>query len=177
MDREHGDRDRGRERREERPGRREEGRRGPPPPPPRTRRPSYRGEVAGPPIVEPPAYKPEDLAKTAEKIAAACLEVHRQMGSYLDPTIYHRALTLELQARGIPFEREGRVPVSYRGLQIESRRVDFIVDGCLVELHSQPELSMEDLTRARNYLRVSGYKCTVVVNFGTTKIDVKSLIV
>ncbi len=143
----------------------------------RPRRPGPRADVAGPPVAPPPAYKPEQLAKTAEKVAAACLEVQRQLGSALDATVYQRALALEMQARNMPFEREARVPVAYKGRQIDTRKVDFAVDGCLVELVSQPSLSADDLTRATNYLRASGYRFAVLVNFGPPKPDIRTLTV
>jgi GxxExxY protein len=112
---------------------------------------------------------------TAEKVAAACIEVHRQLGAGLDATVYQRALALEMQARNIPFEREARVPVAYKGRQIDSRRVDFEAEGCLVELRSQPALAAEDLTRATNYLKASGYHLALLVNFGSAKVDVRTL--
>lgn len=142
----------------------------------RPRRPSYRADVAGPAVVPPPEYKPEELAKTAEKVTAACLEVHRQLGSALDVTTYQRALALEMQNRSLAFEREERVPVSYKGRQIDTRKVDFIVGGCLVELRSQASLSAEDILRIGNYLKASGYRMTLLVNFGPPKIEARSLI-
>ena len=141
----------------------------------RPRRPSYRGDVAGPAVVPPPEYKPEELAKTAEKVTAACLEVHRQLGSALDATTYQRALALEMQNRSLIFEREERVPVSYKSRQIDTRKVDFIVDGCLMELRSQPALTAEDVLRTGNYLKASGYRLTLLVNFGPPKVEVRSL--
>ncbi|MCL4465798.1 MAG: GxxExxY protein [Chloroflexi bacterium] len=141
----------------------------------RPRRPSYRADVAGPEVVPPAEYKPEDLAKTAEKVAAACLEVHRQLGSALDVTTYQRALALEMQSRSMIFEREERVPVAYKGRQIDTRKTDFIVEGCLVEIRSQVALAPEEVARAGNYLKASGYRCTVLVNFGPPKVEVRTI--
>jgi GxxExxY protein len=141
----------------------------------RPRRPATRTEVAGPPVLPPRAYKPEQLAKTAEKIVAAGMEVQRHLGTGLEPITYHRALALELQTRGIIFEREERVPVSYKGRQIDTRRVDFIIEGCLVDIRSQPTLDQQEMSRATNYLKVSGYQCAVVLNFGTPKFEYRTL--
>ena len=141
----------------------------------RARQPGPRGGVAGPPMVAPPSYRPEDLAKAGEKVSAACLEVQRQLGPALEPMTYHRALALEMQARGIPFEREARVPISYKDRQIDTRRVDFVVEGCLVEIKSQSALPAEEITRTTNYLKASGYKYALLVNFGPPKVEIRTL--
>ncbi|MHB1133932.1 MAG: GxxExxY protein [Chloroflexota bacterium] len=134
-----------------------------------------RNEVAGPAMVSPDEFAPEDLARSAEKITAACMEVHRRLGAALDVVVYQRALALEMQTRGLVFAREERIPIAYRGRQIETRRVEFIVEGCLVELRSQPTFATEDVLRATNYLKASGYGCTVLVNFGSPKVEVRTL--
>lgn len=141
----------------------------------RPRRPSSRIDVAGPPVQPPKTYPPEQLAKAAEKVVAASMEVQRHLGSALDQVTYHRAIAMELQARGIPFEREERVPISYKGRQIDTRRVDFIVEGCLVEVLSQPVLDETVISRATGLLRASGYQMAVLINFGPPKIEVRKL--
>jgi GxxExxY protein len=128
-------------------------------------------------VTRPPFQKPESLAKTAEKVAAASLEVHRQLGNGLDAIVYHRALALEFQTHGILFEREERIPIAYKERQIETRKVDFRVEGCLVEIVSQPSLSKEEITRFTNYLKASGYQLEVLLNFGPAKLDVRQIAV
>ncbi len=60
-------------------------------------------------------------------IINAAIEVHRHLGPHFMEITYQRALAIELQARGLEFSREAKIPVYYKGKQIDSRRVDFIV--------------------------------------------------
>ncbi len=138
-------------------------------------RTSVRADVAGPRLRTPEKYTAEQLAHTVELIHAACLEVHRELGSALEAVTYQRALALELQAREIPFEREARAPVAYRQRQIDARRVDFVIDGCIVELRSEPEVSRFQLARSLSYLKASRYQVALVINFGGEKPEVHTL--
>ena len=61
------------------------------------------------------------------KIIGAAIEVHRQLGcGFLEP-VYQEALALELKNRDVPFSRELRFPVSYKGHCLSTRyRPDFV---------------------------------------------------
>ena len=80
-----------------------------------------------------------------------------------------------MQQRGLGFVRDERVPIAYKGRQIDTRRVDFLVEGCLVAVLSQSTLSAEEALRATNYLRASGYGCSVLINFGGAKVESRTL--
>ncbi|MHB1004279.1 MAG: GxxExxY protein [Chloroflexota bacterium] len=118
----------------------------------------------------------DELTHTAEKVSAGCIEIGRQLGHGMDTTVYSRALALEMQTRGVVFARDERVPVIYKERQIDSRRVDFVVDGLIVEVVSKDNLSADDLARYTSYLRASGYRMALVVNFGPAKVDVRNLV-
>jgi GxxExxY protein len=60
------------------------------------------------------------------------IAVHRALGPGFLESIYKKAMHLELNARGISYESEKAITVSYRGTQIEGQRVDLIVEGSIV---------------------------------------------
>jgi len=71
----------------------------------------------------------------ASQIIGAGIEVHRTLGPGFLETIYQQALCLELDARGIRFERERAIAVHYLGHAIPGQRIDLIVENAvLVEL-------------------------------------------
>ena len=72
------------------------------------------------------------------KIIGAAMEVHRQLGcGFLEP-VYQEAFALELRTREIPYSRELKFPVSYKGQRLQNHyRPDFICfDSVIVELKS-----------------------------------------
>ena len=55
------------------------------------------------------------------------MEVHRELGNGFQEVIYQRALEIEFSKKMIPFEREFNMPVLYKGEEIGTRRVDFLL--------------------------------------------------
>ena len=73
--------------------------------------------------------------KITREIIGAAMEVHNTLGNGFQEVIYQRALALEMQLRGINFEREFEMDIFYKGERIGGRRVDFFVEKrIMVEL-------------------------------------------
>ncbi len=86
-------------------------------------------------------------------IIASSMEVHNTLRSGFQEFIYQRALEIEFRTKNIPATREVEMPVYYKGIDIGSRRVDFLVNGkiCL-ELKAIGKLEDVHLAQALNYL-------------------------
>lgn len=91
------------------------------------------------------------------KIIGAAMEVHRQLGcGFLEP-VYQEAFALELEHRGIPYSRELKFPVTYKGQLLNSHyRPDFICFGqVIVELKALSTLGSIEESQLINYLKVT----------------------
>jgi GxxExxY protein len=68
-------------------------------------------------------------------IIGAAIEVHRQLGPGLLESAYEQCLCHELHLRGLPFKCQVDLPVSYKGLQLDSGyKIDLIIsDEVIVE--------------------------------------------
>ncbi|HEY1193645.1 GxxExxY protein, partial [Flavobacterium sp.] len=67
------------------------------------------------------------------QVNGAAIEVHKRIGAGLLESIYHQCMIKELSLRGINFESELKIPVEYKGLQLESDlRCDLFIENCLV---------------------------------------------
>jgi GxxExxY protein len=75
---------------------------------------------------------PEELELIVERTIGCCIEVHRQRGPGLLESIYARAVCLELEACGLPFEQEKRIPVYYRGKLLCHHRLDIVVEKQII---------------------------------------------
>ncbi|MBD0403879.1 GxxExxY protein [Flammeovirga sp. EKP202] len=85
------------------------------------------------------------------RIIGCAMKVHRTLGNGFQEVIYQRALAVEFKKQGIPYQREMEMSIFYEGIQIGSRRVDFYVDGVMVELKALIRLEDTHLAQAKNY--------------------------
>jgi len=107
------------------------------------------------------------------KIIGAAMEVHRQLGcGFLEP-VYQEALALEFKNREVPYNRELRFPVTYKGHRLSTRyRPDFVCfESVIVEIKALSRLSSIEESQLINYLKVTGYHTGLLLNFGTRSLQ------
>ena len=111
------------------------------------------------------------------KIIGAAMEVHKALGNGFQELIYQRAFDIELKDLNISAMREVEMPVFYKGQQIGSRRVDFLIhDKISVELKAITKLEDVHLAQAINYLEAYDLEVGLLINFGSKSLEFKRLI-
>lgn len=94
------------------------------------------------------------------------IAVHRALGPGFLESIYRKALCVELDARGLAYEVERSVRVSYRGVEIPGQRVDLIVGGLIVvELKTVVRLDGVHVGQVISYLKTTGLRGGLLINF------------
>ena len=110
-----------------------------------------------------PTPHQEELAKQFIDVA---LEVHREIGPGYDELIYENALAVELELRGIPFNRQKTIEVFYKGVSVGEGRLDLLLDDELVvELKAVDELNSKHLAQVISYLKATELPLGLLVNF------------
>lgn len=112
-------------------------------------------------------------------IRGAVFEVSKTLGTGFAEEVYQKALEMELAERGIPFEAQRELTLSYKGRTLrKTYRPDLICYGkIVVELKSVRELAPEHEAQVINYLRATGFHLGLLVNFGSyPKDDVRSFV-
>jgi GxxExxY protein len=115
-------------------------------------------------------YKEESF-----NIVGAAMEVHRIIGCGFTEPIYQEALEEEFKLRGIPYQREKTIYVTYKG-KVLSRdfRPDFICyDKIIVELKAVDSFVDEHFSQVYNYLKATGLQLGLLINFGKKSLDYK----
>ena len=115
------------------------------------------------------------LSVVTDRILAAAIQVHRDLGPGFEEVIYQRSLALELQAQGLEFSREVWIDIHYRETKVGKKRVDFIIEGVMVEIKARSQLDPVHYVQALSYLKASGYPVGLLLNFGAARLEIKRL--
>ena len=105
----------------------------------------------------------------SRQIVESAIEVHRTLGGPgLLESVYEEALAWELEQRGLAVERQVLLPIPYKGRVLASPlRIDMIVGGLvIVECKAVTEYNAVFEAQTLTYLRLTGLKLGMVVNFG-----------
>ena len=108
-------------------------------------------------------YKEESF-----QIMGACFEVYKEMGcGFLEP-VYQECLHRELLLQGLPFQAKPKLKLSYKGQTLEQTyEPDFILfDKIVLEIKAVTDLNDEFRAQVHNYLRATGLRLGLLVDFG-----------
>ena len=119
----------------------------------------------------------EHDAQTYAVIGAA-MAVHNALGHGFLEAVYQDALEIEFARRGIPYQREVQLPITYCGQVLNTRyRADFITHGeVVVELKAQSGLTGIDQGHVLNYLKATGHHRSLLLNFGAASLQYQRLV-
>jgi GxxExxY protein len=121
---------------------------------------------------------PPERDEQTDLIIGAAIEVHRVLGPGFSEIVYQHALACELARRQISFAREVSLPVTYEGQVLDCQfRLDFICFGeVIVELKALSSLSGTEEAQVINYLKASRHKRALLLNFGSTRLGIKRMV-
>jgi len=106
----------------------------------------------------------------SEKIIGLAIKVHSALGPGLLESAYEKALVFELSRNGYKAEVQKSISINYEGIIIdEGYRADIVVnDIVLIELKSVKQIEDIHLKQLLTYLRLSGRKLGLLINFNAT---------
>lgn len=111
------------------------------------------------------------------RIQGCVFEVYRELGHGFWERVYERALLLELQRQGLSADAQSPVAVRYKGEVVGDYVADIIVEGrVLLELKAQEKLTKAHQAQVLNYLRATGIRVGLLVNFSYPKADIVRLV-
>jgi len=110
-------------------------------------------------------------------IIGAAMQVHKTLGNGFQEVIYQRAMEIELALNNLEYKREFSMSIFYRGSEIGTRRVDFLVNDIIsVELKAVIKLEDVHLAQAINYLEAYNLEIGLLINFGSKSLEFKRLL-
>ena len=112
------------------------------------------------------------------RLIGLCMEVHRELGKWHDEIVYKDALVVELSRASIPFERDKKYEISYKGVLLaHPYYADFIVwDKIIFEVKAIETLTDSHIKQVLNYLAASKLRVGLLVNFGADSLEWKRVV-
>ncbi len=105
-------------------------------------------------------------------IIGCAMEVSNEVGAGLHEKPYENALVVEFGLKGIRFDQQRRFPVTYKGVQVGEYVPDLIAESAVV-VDAKVIERITDVERGQmlNYLRISGLKVGLILNFKRPKLE------
>lgn len=112
------------------------------------------------------------------RIIGICFEVHKILGHGFIEAVYKDALEIEFAKLGIPFTREKPYVIRYKEQILKHSFIaDFIVyDGIILEVKTSKNIIDPHVKQTLNYLKASGLKLGLVLNFGKPSFESQRVI-
>ncbi len=112
------------------------------------------------------------------RLVGLCMEVHRGLGRGHDEVVYKDALVVELSRAGIPFAREKKYEITYKGVLLaHPYYADFVIwDKIIFEAKAVEKLIDSHVKQVLNYLAAAKLRLGLLVNFGGDSLEWKRVV-
>jgi len=105
-------------------------------------------------------------------IIGAAIEVHKILGPGFLESVYQTALAHELELRCITCQEQARLQVGYKEIIAGEYRADFVIDNkVIIEIKAVSEFNEIHEAQLINYLKGTGYKVGLLINFGSSSLE------
>lgn len=114
--------------------------------------------------------------KLTYTIIGCAMKVHNTLGPGFQEVIYQRCLAIELGRAGLYFVREQEHTIFYEGIEVGTRRADFVIENkIVVEIKALVNLEDVHLAQAKNYVVAYDFPNGLLINFGSQSLQHKLL--
>ncbi|MDI6784807.1 MAG: GxxExxY protein [bacterium] len=116
-------------------------------------------------------------SEITDKILKCAVEVHKTLGPGFLESIYEKALISELKRAGLKVQEQVLIPVVYKGDIVGEHRLDLLVEDTVVVENKTAE-SFNNIHKAQviSYLKATGKRIGLLINFAKTKVEIKRII-
>ena len=119
----------------------------------------------------------QELNVITESIIGCAYAVGNHLGPGFLEKVYENALSHELSKRGLPVKQQYPIQVMYDGICVGDYVTDMPIDDrILIEIKAQSELNDAHLAQCMNYLKATGFKICLLLNFGKARVEVKRIV-
>ena len=113
----------------------------------------------------------------SKQVIGAAIQVHKELGPGFLESIYEEALKVQLSREGFHFDSQKEIKIEYQGVTVGLHRLDLVVeDEIIVEMKAVKELSDIHFAQLRSYLKATGLKIGLLLNFSKPALEVRRVV-
>ncbi|OIO59147.1 MAG: hypothetical protein AUJ47_10820 [Candidatus Marinimicrobia bacterium CG1_02_48_14] len=111
------------------------------------------------------------------KVVGCAMEVHKELGPGFLESVYEAAMVVELEKQGIQFALQTQFPVIYKGVLVKHFIADMVIaNEIVVELKAISQIGNIEKAQVINYLKATGLKLGLLINFGQTSLQFERIV-
>jgi GxxExxY protein len=117
------------------------------------------------------------LNSLSQVILGCAYKVSNELGTGFLEKVYENAMMVELTEAGLKVRQQVPITVRYHGFVVGEYFADLLVEDCIIiELKCCEGFDDAHLAQCLNYLKATGIKLCLLINFGKTRVEVKRLV-
>ena len=118
-----------------------------------------------------------EINKITRQVIGCYFKVANALGPGFLEKVYENSLAHELRKQGLQADQQFPVPVAYDGAIVGEYVADLLVErSVLVELKAARELEDAHMAQCMNYLKATGLRICLLVNFGRPRVQIKRIV-
>ena len=118
-----------------------------------------------------------DINELTGEIIGAAIEVHRELGPGFLESIYEQALKVVFAKHNFHFESQKEIKIKYLGVEVGQHRLDLLVENqIIIEIKAVKELIDIHFAQLRSYLKATGLKVGLLLNFAKPTLEIKIVV-
>lgn len=111
------------------------------------------------------------------EINGLCYDIQNSLGSACSEKQYQDALEFKLKSAGLNYEREKDLLFQLKEGNIAGNKADFVIaDKIVIDLKAKKYITRSDYKQMLRYLKAGNYKLGLLVNFGSSKVQIKRIV-
>ncbi|MDH5763218.1 MAG: GxxExxY protein [Nitrospinota bacterium] len=115
--------------------------------------------------------------KITEKIISCGMKVSNTLGAGFLEKVYENAMVLELQKTELKVEQQKKIAVMYEGTVVGDYFADILVnDQVIIEVKALKGIDESHHAQLLNYLKATGIRVGLILNFGTSRMGIKRMV-
>ena len=118
-----------------------------------------------------------DFEELSKRIIGAAIRVHRELGPGFLESIYEQALKVEFAENNLHFDSQKEIKIKYMGVEVGQHRLDLLAENqIIIEIKAVKELIDIHFAQLRSYLKATGLKVGLLLNFAKPTLEIKRVV-